>query len=119
MKKLFLILICIICINSLFAQQDSTQKKSKKEVRKERIDAMTKLDEEGVITYKKHMAGGFKFTSDGYGGFLEIGRTKSVRKSLLFQLDITERKDVKEEKQQEPYTTTAPKNKKKINTTAQ
>jgi len=53
-----------------------------------------------VITYKKHTAGGLKLTSDGYGGFFEIARAQSVKRSLLFQLDIAERKHPKEEKLQ-------------------
>ena len=40
-----------------------------------------------------------KLTSDGYGGFFEMGRAQSVNRGLLFQLDITERKHPKENKQ--------------------
>lgn len=108
MKNLFLFAICISALMPAFAQRDSTQRKSKKEMRKERIDAMTKLEEEGVITNTKHTVFGLKLTSDGYGGFVEIGRAKSVRNALLFQLEITERKHEKEEKQQGPFATTAP-----------
>ncbi len=79
--------------------QDSPAPKTKKEIRKERIDAMAKLEEEGVIAHRKQTAFGIKLTSDGYGGFFEIGRAKSVKRSLLFQLDISERKHIKEEKQ--------------------
>lgn len=108
MKKIFLILFCSLYITTLFAQADSIGRKARKAAKQERINAMAKLDEEGVITYVKHTAGGFKFTSDGYGAFFEIGRTKSTRKSLLYQLDISERKNSKEEKQQGPYQTTVP-----------
>ena len=108
MKKLFLIVLGIISLSTVSAQQDIPKKKTKKESRNERISAMSKLEEEGVITYKKHTAFGGKLTSDGYGAFMEIGRARSVRKGLLFQLEITERKHVKEEKQQGPFSTTAP-----------
>ncbi len=105
MKKLFLILTGIIGFTTVMAQQDPPKKKSKKEIRNERISAMSKLEEEGVVTYKKHTVYGGKLTSDGYGAFLEIGRAKSVRNSLLFQFEIAERKHVKEEKQQINFST--------------
>lgn len=58
-------------------------------------------------TYK-HFAGGFKFISDGYGGFLEYGISKSANQSLLFQLDIAERKHLKETKSQSLIQNTSP-----------
>ncbi len=108
MKKLFLSALCILTVFGAFAQRDSAQKKTKREIRKERIDAMSRLEEEGIITNKKSTVFGLKLTTDGYGGFIEIGRAKSVKNALLFQLDITERKHEKEEKQQGPFGTTAP-----------
>ncbi|MEX0635303.1 MAG: hypothetical protein WD135_00940, partial [Ferruginibacter sp.] len=99
MKKIFLILLAISVTMASVAQEQTTSKKTKKEIRRDRIDAMTKLEEEGVITYKKHTVYGGKFTSHGYGAFMEIGRAKSVRSALLFQLEIAEVKHEKEEKQ--------------------
>jgi hypothetical protein len=106
MKKIFLMLLSIATISSAIAQQEKEKntRKDKKIERQERINAMAKQEEEGVITYRKHFAGGLKLTTDGYGGFLEIGRAQSVKKSFLFQLDISERKHPKEEKQQNIYT---------------
>src|SRR5262249_20986487 len=43
----------------------------------------------------------------GYGGFFEIGRAQSVKRGLLFQLDISEKKHPKDNKQQ-VYSNTAP-----------
>ena len=108
MKKLFLLTVSILSIAVVFAQQEAPKKKTKKDVRNERISAMSKLEEEGVITYTKHTTFGGKLTSDGYGAFIEVGRARSVRKGLLFQLEITERKHPKEEKQQGPFNTTSP-----------
>lgn len=100
MKKLFLILISSFCVSLVMAQTAKPTKKSKRDARTERVNAMAKLEEEGVIVNKKHTIYGVKLTSDGYGGFIEIGRAMSVRKALLFQLDISEHKHQKEEKQQ-------------------
>lgn len=98
MKKLFLVLTCSLAISALWAQTDAPEKKTKRQMRQERIDAMAKLEEEGVITLRKHTVFGGKLFSDGYGGFIEIGRARSVKRALLFQLEISEKKHVKEEK---------------------
>lgn len=100
MNKIFFSLF-IFCISLSAAAQDTTKTKreQKRDKRKETVAAMAKQEEEGVITYRKHFAGGVKLTTDGYGGFLEVGRAQSVKRSLLYQLDISERKHRKEEKQ--------------------
>ena len=61
-----------------------------------------------MIAYKKHFVFGLKLTSDGYGISFEKGFAKSVKKATLFQLEITERKHQKEEKQANPNSPTAP-----------
>ena len=100
MKKIFFPLLILTFSTQLYAQvKTKSAKEQKKVIRKERIIAIAKQEEEGVITYNKHFLGGIKLTTDGYGGFLEIGRAQTVKKALLFQLDISERKHPKEEKQ--------------------
>ena len=66
--------------------QETTQpvKKSRKDVKRAKINAQIKAEEEGVIAYKKHVAFGAKLTSDGYGLFFEKGYTKSLKKVTLF-----------------------------------
>jgi hypothetical protein len=96
MRKLFFIFLTIVIGFTSFAQ------KSKKDLmlqKKQRINALVKQEEEGVISYHKQTAFGIKLSSDGYGGFFEVGKSKSVKKSLLFQIELTERKHSKEEKQ--------------------
>lgn len=102
MKKLLLSSLLIAVAFTVTAQKT---KKSKREERRERINAMVKQEEEGVLAYKKHTVYGLKLTNDGYGGFFEIGRAKSVKKTMLFQLEITERKHPKEEKKQVNFAT--------------
>src|SRR5882757_577456 len=106
MRKLLFILIAVGLGLSATAQE--TKKQAKKEERKKRINQLIKQEEEGVIAYHKHFAGGIKLTSDGYGGFLEIGRAQSVKKAILFQLEITERKHQKEEKQSPLFSSSNP-----------
>jgi hypothetical protein len=96
MRKIFFIFLAVAATTSLFAQQ------TKKDVRRQRINALIKQEEEGVIAYRKHTVFGLKLLNDGYGAFLEIGRAQSINKALLFQLDISERKNSKEQKQTNP-----------------
>ena len=104
MKKLFLLLLTVVIILPVIAQENpGSTKRDKKEERKQRINAVLKQEEEGVIKYKKHFAAGVKLSNDGYGIFFEKGKAQSVKKSLLFQLEISERKHAKEEKIIDPF----------------
>lgn len=96
MRKIFFIFLSVAFSLTSAAQKSG---KDKREERRQRINAMAKQEEEGVITYRKHVAGGIKLLTDGYGAFLEIGRAQSITKMLLFQLEFTERKDPREAKQ--------------------
>jgi hypothetical protein len=102
MKKILFILVALSFSVSLLAQRKENAKRDKKEEKRKRIDALIKQEEEGVIAYKKQTVYGAKLTSDGYGGFFEIGRGKSVKKAMLYQFEITERKHPKETKQVNP-----------------
>ena len=88
------------------AAQDEQQPLTRKELRAQRISQVIRQEEEGVITYTRHTAVGFKLAHDGYGAFVEVGRVQSVNRSLLFQFEFAERKHPKEEKQQIFSTTT-------------
>lgn len=113
MKKIiFSVLVVALGLTS-FAQGD--KRVSKKEERRQRISTITRQEEEGVIKYKKHFAVGGKLTSDGYGGFIEVGKAQSINRGLLFQLEITEKKHPKEEKQQLEFTQSVPLSYGKIN----
>jgi len=107
MKQL-LILLSFIAISVSVSAQQKHGKKSRKEEKRARVNAQIKAEEEGVIAYKKHYAFGVKLTSDGYGISFEKGYAKSVKKATLFQVEITERKHQKEEKQNNPYAPTSP-----------
>src|SRR5437868_3453250 len=101
MQKLFSLTIFFVVTASCFAQ---TRKERREENRK-RIDALIKQEEEGVIAYEKSFAFGAKLINDGYGIFFELGRAKSVKSGILFQLEIAEHKSPKEEKQSYNFTT--------------
>lgn len=66
--------------------------------RRQKVTIIREDEEEGVISSTGHFAAGAKLANDGYGGFLELGRSRNGKRGLLFQLDISERKHQKEEK---------------------
>jgi hypothetical protein len=105
MRKI--ICVCLVVIATLPAAAQKT-KQDRKDERKQRINALIKQEEEGVIAYRKQSVFGFKLVNDGYGGFYEFGRAQSVKKSLLFQFDFAERKHSKEQKQTNPFLPTSP-----------
>lgn len=93
MKKILLVLaIVFVSSNGLWAQETRDNSTTLPE------DLSLPETEEGVIKQRRHFAFGAKLQNDGYGGFFEIGRAKDLRKGLLFQIDISERKHTKEEK---------------------
>ena len=99
MKKIFLMMLASILILPAMAQEEPKDKKrERREARKNRINSIAKQEEEGVVRYRKHTIFGGKLTSDGYGFFMEVARAQSVKKALLFQLELSERKHPKEEK---------------------
>jgi hypothetical protein len=103
-KIIFLIFIMSFTLTAS-AQESKKQRKAEK---KARINNMIKEEEEGVIAYRKSFAFGAKMINDGYGVFFELGRASSVKKATLFQLELSERKAIKEDKQSNPYLNSVP-----------
>jgi hypothetical protein len=108
MKHLLVFLTLFVFLGSVFAQETKKPKqKSRKEQKRDKINAQIKAEEEGVIAYRKHYAFGVKLVSDGYGISFEKGYSKSVKKTTLFQLEIAERKHQKEVKQSSTLASTS------------
>lgn len=102
MKKLSLTVLLISLFFGMSAQ-DTTAKKSEKNERKEarrlKINELIRQSEEGVLVYRKQSIFGFQLRTNGYGGYFELGKMKTARKTNIYRLDITEIKHPKEEKQ--------------------
>jgi len=108
MKHLLFLLIAATCSLTVVAQKSQKTTSAKKEKKRQRINALIRQEEEGVIAYKKHFAVGGKLINDGYGIFFEKGRGQSVKRSMLFQIEIAERKHNKEEKENKVLSPSAP-----------
>ncbi|HSK14026.1 MAG TPA: hypothetical protein VK907_12485 [Phnomibacter sp.] len=99
----FVLLIFILNDNPTVAQTTGSQpeKRSRKEKKAEktaRINEMIRLEEEGSIIYPKQNVFGFKLYSDGWAGFYEKGKQKTVNKANLYSIEFGERKHPKEVK---------------------
>ena len=105
MRKILIVFIAVFISIHSFGQET---KKARQEQKRAHVNELIKQEEEGVITYKKSFAFGAKLTTDGYGVFFELGRASSVKKALLYQLEISERKHIKEEKQNSYYSNSVP-----------
>lgn len=105
MQKFFLFIVVASLSFNSFAQD---RRKNQREQNRERINNIIKQQEEGVITYRKSFAFGAKMITDGYGIFFELGRASSVKKGLLYQLEISERKHEKEEKLNSYFSNSVP-----------
>jgi hypothetical protein len=99
MKQLLILISLVAFSYSSFSQQiEKPAKKSRKEEKRDRLNAQIKAEEEGIIAYRKHFAIGVKLITDGWGITFEKGYSKSVKRATLFQFEFSERKHVKEER---------------------
>jgi hypothetical protein len=98
-KKLISTAIIVIICLSMAAQPNTREKRNeKKDERREKINALKKQAEEGTLVYRKQSIFGAQLRTNGYGGFYELGKMKTNRKTNIYRLDITEIKNHKEEK---------------------
>lgn len=99
MKKILLLPIGIVMTTMVCAQSNPTsQKRDKKAEKKERINALIKMEEEGQLIFNKHTVFGFKLNSDGWGLSFEKGKFITPRKTRLIQIEFNEKKHQKEDK---------------------
>ncbi len=107
MKKIIAFSI-VVLIGFGSQAQDSTAKAPTKQERKQQKkihrNSIIKQEEEGVLNYRKQTAFGLQLRTNGYGLFLELGRSRSPRFTNLFVFEFTEIKHPKEEKVSNPST---------------
>ncbi len=100
MKKLSLVCLLSFAACIVFAQVPSNKYKGdKKRAKKDRINEIMRMEEEGEPAFRKQSVFGAKLNTDGWGLSYEKGIVKSVNKTTIFQLEFNEKKHPKEEKQ--------------------
>lgn len=102
MKKFIVVSVLAFIGFHSFAQDPTApnkpSKQEKKEQEKIRRNSLAKQEEEGVLIFSRQTAGGFQLRTNGYGAFLEIGRSRSPRFANLYVFEFSEIKHPKEEK---------------------
>jgi hypothetical protein len=96
-KQLFLLLLVAVTVHSATGQ-DSTHRRDKRLEKRERINSKLKLEEEGEAPFKKYNLFSLLVASDGYGIFFEKGIYKTPKRILWYRVELTERKDPREQK---------------------
>jgi len=98
-KKICTALFLLSITFAVSAQNTELPKKNeKKEAKRQKINNLIRQAEEGNLVYHKQTIFGGQLRTNGYGGFVEIGRMKTVRKTSIYRLDITEIMGQKEQK---------------------
>jgi ribosomal protein S24E len=99
LKAFCLFVVSFWCVTIASAQVvRSADSPSKKEQKRQKINAMIRQAEEGVLVYNKQTTMGIQARSNGYGLFYEMGRMKSSLRTTLYRIDFTEIKHPKENK---------------------
>ncbi|HVV07339.1 MAG TPA: hypothetical protein VHC96_24090 [Puia sp.] len=100
MKKLFLSTLILIAVGSLYAQDSSyvSPRRNKRDAKKERINNLIRMEEEGDLIFNKHNIFGIRLATDGYGINFEKGKFVTPNRTILYQFELNEKKSVKEHK---------------------
>ena len=99
-RKIYLIVLCLIMVNSLFAQQPKSPSESDKKrlERRQHIQDLMKREEEGALIYSKQFLLGFKLNTDGWAGMYEHGKYKTLSTTNTWFIEFGEKKSHKEER---------------------
>jgi len=101
MRHLFLTVLASTLVLQLFAQDNSDSVKmasrlNKQNAKKERMNNMLRMEEEGDLIFNKHNIFGIRLATDGYGINFEKGKFKSPTKTRIYQFELNEIHDPKE-----------------------
>ena len=100
MKKLFLSTLILLTVVSLYAQDSSyvSPRRNKKDAKRDRINNLIRMEEEGDLIFNKHNIFGIRLATDGYGINFEKGKFVTPNRTILYQFELNEKKSTKEHK---------------------
>jgi len=99
-KKLFLSTLILLAVVSLYAQDSSyvSPRRNKKDAKRDRINNLIRMEEEGDLIFNKHNIFGIRLATDGYGINFEKGKFVTPTRTILYQFELNEKKSTKEHK---------------------
>ncbi|GAA4329945.1 hypothetical protein [Flaviaesturariibacter amylovorans] len=80
------------------AAQEKTDRTTRRNEKRQKINAMIRQEEEGVLVYRKQTIFGAQLRTNGYGILFELGRMKTPRMTAIYTAELTETKHPKEDK---------------------
>ncbi|MFT3747985.1 MAG: hypothetical protein QM768_06695 [Agriterribacter sp.] len=101
MKKIIAVIVFASFTFAGYSQQDNPEKTkdNKKRQKREKMNQIMRLEEEGVPSFRKQNAFGIKLNTDGWGISYEFGKSNSVTRATIYQIEFNEKKHRKEDKQ--------------------
>lgn len=105
MRIYFLILVSLLFSIASMSQSRQQEKARKRQEQQARLNEMIKQEEAGALVYHKQTGFGIFLNTEGYGGFFERGKYKTVRKSNLWWISAGEYLHPKERKLVNPFST--------------
>ncbi|HLX90405.1 MAG TPA: hypothetical protein VKR32_01905, partial [Puia sp.] len=73
-------------------------RKDRKSEKRDRINRLMRMEEEGDLIFNKHNIFGIKVATDGYGLSFEKGKYKTPERTTIFQFELNEKKSPKEKR---------------------
>lgn len=100
MSKLFLTLFSLTLVFHV-AAQDSTnvyrqRSQDKKNAKRQRINNLLRMEEEGDLIFNKHNIFGIRLATDGYGISFEKGKFRTPSRTFIYSFELNEKHDPKE-----------------------
>ncbi|HMI60891.1 MAG TPA: hypothetical protein VK518_08285 [Puia sp.] len=100
MSKFFLTLFASTLVFHVFAQDTTNvsraRSQDKRNAKRDRINNMLRMEEEGDLIFNKHNIFGIRLATDGYGINFEKGKFKTPTRTLLYSIELNEKHDPKE-----------------------
>jgi len=106
-KKFFLFASLTLLTARLLAQDTLSTYHStpndKKAAKRQRINNLLRMEEEGDLIFNKQSIFGIKLATDGYGISYEKGKFKTPTRTVLLQFELNEKKSPKDHKVDAAY----------------
>ncbi len=100
-KNILFLFFLVLLSLPVFAQQPGrpVYSNDKKTAKKQRINEMMKMEEDGDLIFNHYTVFGFRLASNGYGLLYERGKFLSNHKTRILQIELNEVKDPKDHKE--------------------
>jgi len=99
--RIALTILASTLVLQLFAQNNADSanmmsKLNKQNARRQRMNNMLRMEEEGDLIFNKHSIFGIRLATDGYGISYERGKFKTPTRTVLYEFELNEKHDPKE-----------------------